>query len=224
MKKRYLAAMVLCGVLLAAAVAYTANTDATWFYAIKAGTITGVNPMQTTAGVGAVAGTGVAVTEYGDGAIHKTTFTFTDVDLALTDNAGVVAYTGLKIYDFPAGAIMIVGATSDIDLTKSSTGVNVDWDGDVGVGTVTATNDASLATTEQNIIPTTATPQAAAGATTANGQSTATQNAVLDGTTTAIDAFLNLLVDDADHDVTGTACNLIANGTVTITWVNLGDY
>lgn len=173
---------------------------------------------------GAASGTGVTAETTGNGAFQKTVITFSDVDIALTDEAGVVAYGGLKVYDFPAGAILTLGAVADLDLTKSSAGVNDDWDGDFGVGTVTASNNATLATTEQNILPTTATPQASSGATTANGQSTATELTVKDGTTTAIDAYLNFLVDDADHDVTSTACNLIVNGTLTITWINLGDY
>lgn len=179
--------------------------------------------LVTADGVGAVAGSGVTLVETGSGAFHQTVITFTDVDVALTDEAGVVAYGGLKIYDFPEGYIYVLGTSADIALTKSSAGVNDDWDGDFGVGTVTATNDATLATTEQNIIPTTATPQAAAGATTSDGVSTATEHAILDGHTTPIDMFINYLVDDADHDVTTTPCNLIVNGTLTILWTSIGD-
>lgn len=180
--------------------------------------------LKNSAGAGAANGTGVAATEYGDGSFHRTVLTFTDHAIALADQATVVAYGGSKVYDMPAGAILFLGAVADLDLTKSSAGVNADWDGDVGVGTVTASNNATLSSTEQNIIPTTATPQAVAGATTANAQSTATENAVVNGTATPVDVYLNLLVDDADHDVTGTPCNLIINGTLTIYWVNLGDY
>lgn len=183
---------------------------------------------QTRVGTGALAetanGTGVAITEQVVGGVQKTVLTFTDVAIALTDEAGVVAYAGLKVLDLPAGAILMLGAVADLDLTKSSAGVDDTWDGDMGVGTVTASNNATLASTEQNIIPTTATPQAVDGETTANGQSTATENAVIDGTTTPVDVYLNLLVDDADHDVTSTPCNLIVNGTLTIVWCNLGDY
>lgn len=178
---------------------------------------------KTTSGVGAAAGTGVTATEYGTGALHKTVLTLVNTPIVLADNAGVVAYGGLKIYDFPEGAINVLGATANLAMTKSSAGVNADWDGDFGLGTVTANNTNALATTEQNLIPTTATPQAVSGATTAKGQATSAGQ-IFDGTGTAIDAFLNFLVDDADHDVTGTACNLIANGTVTILWANLGDY
>ena len=181
-------------------------------------------PLKCSTGNGAKAGADVTVVEYGALMMHKTVFTLDEQAVALTDEAGVVAHGGLKIYDFPEGAIMVVGVTSDLDLTKSSAGVNDDWDGDFGLGTVTATNDASLTTTEDDILPTTATPQATSGATTADGQSTADENVVLDGTGTAKDMYLNFLVDDADHNVTGTACNLIADGTITLYWINLGDY
>lgn len=171
---------------------------------------------------GAVAGTGVTLERDAlAGVVHQTVIKFTNAAVALADEAGVVAYGGLKVYDFPAGNILVLGAVLDVDLTKSSAGVNANFDGDVGVGTVTASNNATLASTEQDIIPTTSTPQASSGATTANAVSTAV--AVLDGTATAKDVYVNLLVDDADHDVTGTACNLILNGTLTLTWVNLGD-
>lgn len=169
-------------------------------------------------------GTGVAAKQLGNQAIQRTVLTLTNAAVPLTDEAGVVAYGGLKIYDFPAGLILFLGAVADLALTKSSAGVNANWDGDVGLGTVTASNNATLSSTEQNLIPTTPTPQASAGATTADCKSTSTESgAILDGTSTAVDAYLNLLVDDADHDVTGTACNLIVNGTITLTWINLGD-
>jgi hypothetical protein len=185
--------------------------------------VAGTDPV-TSSGVGAASGTGVAATETGNGAVHKTVLTFTDVAIPLTDVAVTVAYGGLKVYDFPAGALLFMGASANLAVTKSSAGVNDDWDGDFGLGTVTASNNATLSSTEQDLIPSTATPQAVAGATTATGESTSTEACkVFDGTATAKDAFLNFLVDDADQDVTGTACNLIINGTITLVWSNLGD-
>lgn len=232
---------------------------------------------KTSVGVGAVAGTGNTVAEYGNGTVHKSVITLTNTAVALADDAGVVAYGGMKIYDFPLGAIMILGATGDLAITKSSAGVNTDWDGDIALGTAAASTGATLISTEADIVPSTATPQAAAGATTGDfggvisvtaltdnsaGTANDTVQALSDGTTyandvaairnnfadlaakvneiltrsigagpkvfngtaTAKDVYLNVLVDDADHDVTGTACNLIFNGTITLTWVNLGDY
>lgn len=175
-------------------------------------------------GSGAIASvTGLAVREEGAGPLRKTVLSFTNVAFAMQDNAGVVAYRGLKVYDFPDGSIKIFGATANLALTKSSAGVNADWDGDFGVGTTVADNTNTLATTEQNIIPTTATPQAVAGVSSAKGRNAA-DIAPFDGTGTAIDLYLNFLVDDADHDVTTTPCDLIVNGELTVVWANLGDY
>lgn len=174
---------------------------------------------------GAPAGGGSAeASEGGAGAVHQTTITLTDLELAATDDAGVGAYATHPLYTFPEGAIMMIGVVSDLDLTKDAAGINDDWDGDVGVGSTAIAGGAAPATTEQDMMPVTATPQAVGGATTANGQSTATENVVFDGTTTAIEAHLNLSVDDADQDTTTTPTNLIVNGTVTLTWVHLGDY
>lgn len=172
-----------------------------------------------------VAGTGVTLADANAAAIRKLTFTFVNAQVTLADEAGVVAYGGLKFCDMQAGAIIFLGAVSDLDVTKSSAGVNDDWDGDFAIGTVTASNNNTLTGTEASILPSTATPQASGGATTANGQSTLTQSGtVVDGTSTAVDVYINFLVDDADHNVTGTACNLILNGTVTLLYANLGDY
>lgn len=177
-----------------------------------------------TARLGAIpAVTGLAVTEYGVGPVKRTVLTFTDVAFALVDNAGVVAGKGLKVYDMPEGFIKIAGAVANLALTKSSAGVIATWDGDFGVGTVVSNNDATLSATEQNIIPTTATPQAVAGVSSAKGFNAA-DIAPLDGHTTAVDIYLNLLVDDTDHDVTGTPANLIVNGTLELNWSLLGDY
>lgn len=194
----------------------------------RTGTLDGIKSVIPAFGVapvtdaGTAAGTGNVATITAGDAVIKASLKLTNVAVPLVDEAGVVAYGGLKIFDFPAGTILVLGAHADLDLTKSSAGVNANWDGDFGLGTVTASNNGTLSSTEQDILPTTATPQASGGVTTANGQNAAV--AFLDGTSTAKDVFLNVLVDDADHDVTGTACNLIFNGTITLHYIILGDY
>lgn len=153
-----------------------------------------------------------------------TKLTFLNQAVAMIDNAGVDAHGGLQVYDFPEGALIFQGAVADLDLTKSSTGVNADWDGDISLGTVLVAAGATLATTEQDLIPTTSTPQAVAGVTTGDMISTTTEAPKwFDGTATAKDMFLNLLVDDADHDVTTTPCNIIVNGTIEFSWQMIGD-
>lgn len=184
-----------------------------------------INPfIQNYTGLIYVGKTGIEVIDETDGITHKTTLLLKDQTVTLADEAGVVAYGGQKVFDFPEGAILIEGVTTDLAITKSSAGVNADWDGDYSVGSVTASNNATLTATEDDMLPSTATPQASSSATTADGQSTAAENVVIDGTSTPVDALLNFLVDDADHNVAGTPCNLIVNGPIVIHWRNLGDY
>lgn len=169
---------------------------------------------------GAANGTGVQATTTTVPGGFKTVLTFKDTPIVLADEPGVVAYGSLKVFDAPAGILAIDNATANIAVTKSSAGVNADFDGDFSFGSVAASNNATLSTTEQNIIPTTATPQAVAGATTATfaGMSAAAR---LGSVASPLDVYANFLVDDADHNVAGTPCNLILNGTFTMYWRNL---
>lgn len=158
------------------------------------------------------------------GHVRKEVIHLDNVTVALTDVAVTVAYLGQKIFDMPEGHILFLGASADLAVTKDAAGVNDDWDGDFSLGTVTAGADATLTGTEADLIPSTPTPQAVSGATTAKGQSTATESgAIFDGSATPMDVFLNVLVDDADQDVTTTPTNLIFNGTITLVYANLGD-
>lgn len=168
---------------------------------------------------GAPAGSGVSVS-HGPG-VTKTVLKLVNTPLPLIDTAATVARCALKVFDMPEGLIQIFGSVANLAITKSAAGVNADFDGDFALGSAAAAADATLTGTEANILPSTATPQAVAGVTTAKGVSTA--GVLLDGTTTPVDVYLNILVDDADQDVTTTPTNLIANGTITILWANIGD-
>lgn len=166
--------------------------------------------------------TGLSLADEGFGGLRKYTFTFTDVDFALVDNAGTIAYTSNKILDLAEGAVLIIGCVADLVCTKSSAGVDADADVHFGVGTTAANNTATLATTEQNIIATSTNAMSTGSvALQKQGGLTATP---FDGTSTAVDIYVNMLVADADHDVTTTPCNLILNGTLTLWAMNLGDY
>ena len=187
----------------------------------SSGIITAKKEFKTLAGIGAKNGTTVSVAEYGVGPVHQTVFTFTALPLTVRDTQ---TGGGVKIYDFPEGRILFLGATGSIALTTTSVlantlnaGVTYNW----GIGSTTQANG-TLATTEQNILQTT------------NGTASATINVAgaaskgvgvltpLDGTTTAIDAYLNVGVASAT-DIDGNATVTIT-GTATITWMNLGDY
>lgn len=165
----------------------------------------------------------VTAEERGDGVVHQTVLTLTACPVSITDEAGVVAYGGVKLYDMPAGAWTLLGAVADLDISTTGSGINATFDGDVAMGTVTASNNATLSSTEANIIPSTATPQAVGGATTADGVSTTALLATFDGTATASDVYLNFVIDDADHNVGAGPAGLSVTGTIKITWIYLGD-
>lgn len=172
-------------------------------------------------GYGAKNGSTISVAEFG-GIVRKTIFTMTALPLTLAD---ATVGAGVKIYDFPEGRLLFLGAVGAFAFTTTSTlastlnaGVTINW----GIGSTTQANG-TLATTEQDILPTTnATASATinvAGAT-SKGKNTAVL--FLDGTTTAIDAFFNVGVataTDIDADATITI-----SGVLTLHWMNLGDY
>lgn len=175
--------------------------------------------MSSALNIGAKNGATVSAVETGfGGTTHKTVLTLTATPITMrdTEQGG-----GVKIYDFPLGAITIVGASGSIAVITTSilantlnTGVTCNW----GVGTTTQAS-ATLATTEQDILTVSAFTASAtinvAGATATKGRTAAPAN--FDGTATAIDAFLNLAVagaTDIDADATVTV-----TGTITISWL-----
>lgn len=180
----------------------------------------------TSAGVGAVAGTNVSVVEYGTADIHKTVITLTNEVITISDDAGVAQYGGTKIYDFPQGLLCTMGAVIDGALTTGVTGtIKATWDGDVALGTATATTGATLTGTEADVLQSTATTTAVAnvGVTDAVSIATAlTESGArwFDGTATAKDLYLNFVIDDDASHTAGTAT---FTGTITIMWSIIGD-
>lgn len=112
---------------------------------------------------GAIAGSGIVAREETFGNLHFTRLTLASRSVTMTDEAGVVAYGGTKLYDFPVGVIQIEGVSISLTVTKSGAGINADFDGDWSVGTATASNNATLTGTEADIIASTANTQASSG-------------------------------------------------------------
>lgn len=134
-------------------------------------------------------------------------------------------YQGTKIYTFPEGRILVLGALLAIAQTTTSviaSTLNSGVTGAVGVGTVVA-SATTLASTMQNIIPTTAFVTS-----TVINVAAATVKAALaavaspfDGTTTPVDVYLNTAyatTGDIDADATQTL-----SGLLQLIWINLGD-
>jgi hypothetical protein len=177
---------------------------------------------------GTKTGSTVSVQEYGQGEVlHKTVLTFTATPVTITDDPAVSQYggTGL-IYTFPEGLICTFGAVISGSVTLGTTGTIINtWTGAVALGTVTATTGATLVSTEANIMPSVAVSAATAKVAAIPAVSVATALTEsgarwLDGTTTPVPAFLNLVVTD---DATHTSGTGTFTGVVTIMWAQIGD-
>lgn len=178
------------------------------------------NELVTSSGLGAVAGTGVTGSEQGDTAAHKTVITLSSTEITMTDATTNGSHGTQKVYDFPAGAIQIMGASYDLTTTAGSGGI-VDAAALVGSlgSAAVGTDNATLTGTEADLIASTSGTLSSGTGTLKNHGSIVTT--AFDGTSTAMDAHLNLAVPDADSSSNDT---ITVSGTITIVWSNLGDY
>jgi len=156
------------------------------------------------------------------GAICQTVMTLTAVNVVITDPGAAAAYGGTLIYDFPEGRILALGVVADLTATEASATIVDDWDGDIAFGTDDADAGAGLAGDEVDWVPSTATTQAVGSVAATDCASIITDQIYHDGHTTAIDLYVNFEIDDADIS-TGGADAITVSGTVTVTWINLGD-
>ena len=162
-------------------------------------------------GTSAVAG--VSVRECGVGALRQTEFTFNDFYVTMTD-AGTTGYAGSLIYTFPAGAILPLGGVGSLTVTASSgslAGVSI------GLGS-TQNADNTISGNEENIMVESGTVTATTATALTVKQGTA-NTAVIDGTSTNVPCYFNI---NSTGDP-GTGQTLKFNGTIVVTWVNLGD-
>jgi len=176
--------------------------------------------LDSSSGAGTVVGTnGLALAEYGDGVSRQTIFTLTSLAMDVTDTGANGAHGTQQIYDFPAGHIKLIGSTCDLAVTCGTNGLTATATYDVGVGsTAVGTDNAELATTEQDII-TKIEGDLSSSAADLHGVNAT--DLALDGTSSAIDVYLNAAFEADDASANDT-CTF--TGTVTLTWVNLGDY
>jgi hypothetical protein len=149
----------------------------------------------TTKNIGAAA-TSVTAVERGNGIIHQTVLTFAAKSIAVTD-AGSTGHASLKIYDFPEGMIRINGVLPSLAI--ATTAAWAPTTPVVSLGTAAAGAGATLLTTEQNVVPSTA-------ITITDGASTL---AAVTGSVTAI----SLLVDSSAGTASDTAVAALADGS-----------
>lgn len=176
--------------------------------------------------IGTLAGaTGVTISHKQIGTLVKSVIT-----LAATPQSVVngTEFQNTKLWTFPKGEIRVESAAASLAQTTTSalaTTLNASSTGAVGVGSTVATST-TLATTVQNIIPTTAFVSSAtisvAGTAVAPilGTGVYSDAFLLDGNTTAIPVYLNSAFADTTN-VDGDATMTWA-GTITIVWSYLG--
>lgn len=165
--------------------------------------------------------TGLTVQEYGSqvaGGPHTTVLTLNGVAMTVRDTQ---QGNGVKLYTFPVGKLFRMGASAEniriVTTSDPTTTLNPSVTGNFGVGSTTQANG-TLATTEQDFIPTTnftasATQNAVPTAVRGYGAPNAT---VLDFSTTS-DIYFNIGVataTDIDADAT-----VKIYGVITINWI-----
>lgn len=150
--------------------------------------------------------------------IIKKTFSFTNVAVSVAGASGV-GYGTAVIGDFPEGNILFLGAVSYVQVTgPTSASLDDTWDGDYSIGT-TATADATLSSTDANIIG--SSPFGAATSEVSPvARGTGVTAAVLDNTDGSLELNLNVIVDDANISATVA---MTASGTVTVLYAMMGD-
>ncbi|MCL4195411.1 MAG: hypothetical protein KJZ87_26975 [Thermoguttaceae bacterium] len=174
-------------------------------------------------GNGAAAGTGVVAVEGpAYGVLRRTVLTLTNVAVAMTDADLAGCHGSLKVYDFPAGVIQILGCVQDLTLAAGDGGIadSAAVVGSMGTAAAGVDNETLIGTEADVVASTPATLTAGAG--TLKGKTAAAQMAagVFDGTSTAVDLHLNFAVPAADSTGDDT---LSVNGTIVLTWINHGD-
>lgn len=179
----------------------------------------------TAVNVGAVANpTYVSLVEYGAGEVHHTKFTVTALPLTISNAVAGTQASGLKIYDYPEGRILVLGATATMAETTTSvilSTLNGGSTAKFALGTTIGTN-AAMSTTEVDHIPATSiTSSATINVAGAAATAALAASAQFDGTATAKDLYLNFAVPtDGDLDADAT---ITLTGVVEVTWILLGD-
>lgn len=171
--------------------------------------------------VGAPNGATVSAVTKGDGVVNQTVLTLASTPVTVANTTGA-SFGGVKIYDLPEGRILVLGVTASLGFVWTGESIGATGSGDYSLGT-TITADATLDGTDVDLLPSTAMTDPAVGGVAAATGGALAASAPFDGTGTAKDVNLNIIIDDADV-ADGDSDTVLASGTVTITWINLGDY
>lgn len=153
-------------------------------------------------------GSYITITECGVGPDHLTKLTISGLPVTLGNTTGI-SFGSKQLLTFPAGKIHIVSSNVEDFLWGLENDGNVTpiagtMGGDFSLGS-TATSDATLNSTDVNILASTSYDPFSA-AVSANSAI----NVILDGTSTPVSVYLNAIIDDAD--VADTASDVLELG------------
>ena len=170
----------------------------------------------------------IRATEYGDGLNHTTLLTCTLLPVT-TGNTTGASFGSKLLYTFPTGGILLGGCNAYFsgiffNTAAGSTGdIDGGGSGDYSIGT-TATADATLSTTDVEILPSTAMLDPfVTGVGRSNVSSILAVPLSKLGNVTAITAYLNVIIDDADVADAAAGDLVYFSGNVWIQWNFLGD-
>ena len=183
--------------------------------------VTGSVTSAVAAAVGAAAAGFTAVNTISNGLV-KTVITVPATAFVVVGGAAGVGELGLKVYDFPEGQILLLGGGATFTVTEADANITATAVVDVSVGTaaVSGGDDALGAdATDDDLLDTgslTMSSSTATGSIISN-----TTVAKFDGTATAIDAYLNVSVQDAG--ISNDSATVTVSGTINLFWMLLGD-
>jgi len=142
------------------------------------------------------------------------------VPVAATGDADAFG-TGVVIGDLPEGNILLLGGISYLQFTTADTDLTTTWTGLYAVGTAPMAADATLTSTEADLISSVVLA-AATSRTSPLTKGNKAATALLDNTGGAMEVNLNVVVDNTGI-ASGGAADLTANGYVDLVFIVLGD-
>lgn len=203
------------------------GTLASGFGTINVGAITSSAPAITSSGNGTKNGATVSAVENGVAPFHQTVLTCTSMPIDMADEAAAGQYGGTLVYTFPSGGICFLGSVCDGTFLAVEPWFDT-WTGDIGLGTVVPSDASGSESAEDDLMRLTEVGTASALLASIDASlSLATELTEsgarwLDSTNTPVPVFLNMITDD-HSDNTKTTGAILFTGTVTLTWINLGD-
>lgn len=170
---------------------------------------------NTTQGAPVASVSGLTGITYIQGLIQQVKITLASMAVTITDTGGVNgAYGSQKIFDCPTGYMLFLGARSNLTFTAAA-GIGATGTVKHSIGSAAESTNDTLDATQANLIASVSSVLAASAGT---GKGASTAVLYLDGTSSAVDVYLNFGV--ADADVTASS-SLTVSGTITISFLNL---